>query len=417
MLYWCKKQTNKNMFKKIIGLVFRRRHYWRSASFDEIAELYTSRLLTVFAINIVNLFAAVYLYRLGYSLSFIALFYCVFYLLRIPFAFFVAKFVAYFGPKHGTLLANLLRIPSLVSFALVPFVGDQALLAIAVFGFFQQLSASASDISYNVDFSKVKHTRFAGREIGNMQLIEKAARVVSPLVGGIIATTWSPIAAIVLASFLFVVSALPLFATVEPTATRVRLRMRGFPWRFALPSIVSQSVVGVDFVVSGMVWTLFVTTSVFAGLHESIYAALGGLASLGVLVSMAAAWIFGQLVDRHKGDVLLVIGVMGNVLTHLFRPFISTPAGVMSASIVNETVTSAYTMPFTRVVFDVADSSGFRIGYLMITEMSLSFGAALACGLLYVSLELFGNQNGLTALFGFASLYGLIMLISRRAAH
>ena len=55
------------MFRKLISFVFRRRHYWRSVSFDEIAELYTSRLITMFAINIVNLFAAVYLYKLGYD--------------------------------------------------------------------------------------------------------------------------------------------------------------------------------------------------------------------------------------------------------------------------------------------------------------------------------------------------------------
>ena len=49
------------------------------------------------------------------------------------------------------------------------------------------------------------------------------------------------------------------------------------------------------------------TVFIFAGLHENIYMALGGLASLGVAVSMVAAWAFGRLVDRHKGDVLLML--------------------------------------------------------------------------------------------------------------
>ena len=47
------------MIGRIISRLLRRRHYWRSVSFDQIAELYTSRLITVFAANIVNLFAAV----------------------------------------------------------------------------------------------------------------------------------------------------------------------------------------------------------------------------------------------------------------------------------------------------------------------------------------------------------------------
>ncbi len=407
---------NKDMLQKILSFVLRRRHYWRSISFDEIAELYTSRLITMFAINIVNLFAAVYLYKLGYDLSFIALFYGVFYVLRIPFAVVAAKFIAYFGPKHGILMANLLRIPSLAAFALVPVAGNHALWAIAAFGLFQQLSAAAYDIAYTTDFSKVKHAERAGREIGTMQVIEKIARVASPIIGGVVASLWSPQATIILAAILFMFSALPLFASVEPTTTKVKLRVSGFPWRLGLPSIISQSVIGVDYVVSGMVWTLFITAFLFAGLHENIYMALGGLASLGVAVSMVAAWLFGRLVDRHKGDVLLVFGIVGNTITHLFRPFIGTTTGVMGVSVANETATSAYSLAFTRVLFDIADSSGFRITYLMFAEIMLAFGAALACGLLYIGMQLLGEKNGVAALFVFTALYELIMLVCRRAA-
>ncbi len=407
---------NKDMLQKILSFVLRRRHYWRSISFDEIAELYTSRLITMFAINIVNLFAAVYLYKLGYDLSFIALFYGVFYVLRIPFAVVAAKFIAYFGPKHGILMANLLRIPSLAAFALVPLAGDHALWAIAAFGLFQQLSAAAYDIAYTTDFSKVKHAERAGREIGTMQVIEKVARVASPIIGGIVASLWSPQATIILAAILFMFSALPLFASVEPTTTKVKLRVSGFPWRLGLPSIISQSVIGVDYVVSGMVWTLFITAFLFAGLHENIYMALGGLASLGVAVSMVAAWLFGRLVDRHKGNVLLVFGIVGNTITHLLRPFIGTTTGVMGVSVANETATSAYSLAFTRILFDIADSSGFRITYLMFAEIMLAFGAALACGLLYSGMQLLGEKNGVAALFVFTALYELIMLVCRRAA-
>ena len=53
------------MLRNIFSRIFRARHYWRNVSFDEMAELYISRLITVFAINVVNLFAAVYLYKLG----------------------------------------------------------------------------------------------------------------------------------------------------------------------------------------------------------------------------------------------------------------------------------------------------------------------------------------------------------------
>lgn len=403
------------MLDRIISRIFRGRHYWRTVSFDEVAELYASRLITVFAINTINLFAAVYLYKLGYSLVFIALFYALFYAVRTPFSLVAAKYVAYFGPKHGILLANILRIPSLIAFAFVG-NGSDSLIYIGLFGLFQQLSATVYDISYAVDFSKVKHSEHAGREIGVMQQIEKAARVASPLVGGAVASVWSPQVAIVIASGLFAVAAIPLFRTIEPTATRNRLRIEGFPWRLAAPTLISQTVVGVDFIASGLAWTLFITVVVFTNLGSNLYAALGGLSSIGVLVSIAAAWIFGRLIDRHHGDVLLVGGTLMNVFVHVARPFVSTPIGVLTTNVLNETATSAYVMPFTRVTFDIADTSGFRITYFMFSEMMLSLGAMLGCLVLAASVVVGGVPAGFVAMFFIAAVYELLMLIMTRAA-
>lgn len=401
------------MFKQLIHLIFRRRHYWRIVSFDEIAELYTSRLLTTFAINIVNLFAAIYLYKLGYSLMFITVFYGIIYSIKVPFSYVAAKYVAYFGPKHGIFLAGLIRVPSLIAFMFVPTYG---LPAVIVFGVLQQLSSTLYDLAYLVNFSKVKSSEHAGKEIGTMQVIEKIARIASPLIGGVIASVYSPQATIAIACGLFIISAWPLMRTVEPTMTRNRLRFEGFPWRLSRPSLISESVIGFDFVASGMTWTLFISLYVFEALGNNMYAALGGLASLGVLVSVVTAWTFGQIVDKHKGGVLLSAGTIVNVIIHAFRPFTTSAAGVMGVNIANETATSAYSIPFTRVTFDVADTSGFRITYMMFIEMSLNFGASLGCFVLALCLHLFGAEEGMKAMFIVAAMYELLLLISRRAA-
>lgn len=404
------------MLQKFIYRLFAGRHYWRQVSFDEVAELYASRLITVFAINIVNMFAAVYLYKLGYSVQFIALFYAALYAAKVPFSVVVAKYAAYFGPKHGILMANLLRIPSLISFALVPIAGEHAFWAVLAFGIFQQMGSTFYDLCYMIDFSKVKHPEHAGKEIGTMQIVEKIAKILSPLIGGTVAAIYGPQVTIILASVLFAVAAFPLLRTVEPTHLRAKLKFSGFPWQLAFPSLVSQSVSGYDFVASGVTWTLFVTLFVFGSLGDSVYAALGGLASLGVLVSMLAAWTFGQMVDRHRGGVLLTAGTVVNSVLHLFRPFVTSGAGVVGVNIASETATSAYAMPFTRVMFDVADGSGFRITYLMGMEMTVNLGAALACVVLALSVAALGAREGMTAAFIIAALYELVMLASRRAA-
>jgi MFS family permease len=405
------------MLQRFIHRFFRPRHYWRSVSFDEIAELYTSRLIMVFAVNIVNLFAAVYLYKLGYSIQFIAWFYAAWYAFKVPFAVIAAKYAAYFGPKHGILLANILRIPSLIAFALVAVLpSQQAIVAIVLFGFFQQMAATLYDLCYTIDFSKVKHSEHAGKEIGTMQIMEKTAKIISPVVGGIIASLYSPQATIIVACVLFILAAFPLFRSVEPTRTRTTFRLSGFPWRLALPTLIAETVVGFDFVASGTVWLLFTTTVIFSGMGEGIYATLGSLASLGVLISLVASWTFGQIVDRHKGGILLTVGTIANSMIHLFRPFTASPSAVMGVNIANETATSAYAMPFTRAVFDVADDSGFRITYLMYIEMMLNFGAALGSTLFALFVSGLGDRHGMECMFVVAAVYELIMLFVWRSA-
>ena len=401
------------MLNRIITLVLHRRHYWRSISFDDIAELYVSRLITVFAINIINLFAAVYLYKLDYSILFIAVFYGSLYLLKVPFAVIAAKYAAYFGPKHGILAANILRIPSMIAFAFVP---EYGLVPIIIFGVLQQMSSTLYDMCYMIDFSKVKHAIHAGKEIGMMQMVEKFAKVISPVIGGVIASIWSPEVTIILASVLFVFAALPLLRTVEPTRTRAKLKLSGFPWRLAKPTLVSYSVVGFDFVASGMAWTLFITIFVFASLGDNVYSALGALASFGVLISIAASWTFGQMIDKRKGDSLLVAGTLVNIVLHLFRPFASTPPAVIGVNMVNETATSAYAMPFTRATFDVADNSGSRLAYMMYMEMTLNFGAALGCFVMALGVWMLDEKSGLILVFLVAAVYQLLMLASTRQA-
>lgn len=401
------------MIQSFIHRIFARRHYWRVASFSEIAELYTSRLLFTFAMSIVNLFAAVWLYKLGYSVLYIALFYAATFLFRTMFSLVAARYVSYFGPKHGVLIAGLLRIPSLIAFMFVP---EYGLFAIVLFGIFQQMSSSIYDISYWTDFSKVKSLAHPGKEIGTMQIVEKFARIISPVIGGVLASTVSLEATILVAAVLFVLSALPLLRTVEPIPVRTRMKIRGFPWKLARNSLISQSVVGFDFISSGLVWSLLLTIVIFASYGEGTYAAIGVLASIGVLTSVVAAWTFGRLVDKHRGDVLLSFGAVSNVVIHIFRSLITTPVSAAMVSIANETATSAYSIPFTRVVFDLADSSGFRITYIMLIEIALSLGALLACGVFALCVMLFGETDGIRAMFIVAAAYEFLLLVSRRQA-
>lgn len=400
------------MFQSFIHRLLKRRHFWRYASFDEVAELYASRMMRLLAQYMINMFVALYLYQQGYSLLFIAVYYAICFALRIVFAYISARFVARFGPKHGILVANLIYIPALVAFTLVPHFG---VYAIAAFGLFQSVSMVLNDLSYMVDFSKVKHVEHAGKEIGYMQIFERLTASLSPLIGGTIAFLIAPEATMWLSAILFAVASWPLFRTKEQVRTHQKLEFRRFPWRDTWRSIRAETAIGLDMIASNFIWVLFISIVVFKSTGNDLYFTVGAFASITVVTSFFAAYAFGRIIDwRHGGD-LLKVASLGNALTHLFRAFIITPAGVAAANITNEMATTGYAMAYMRGIFDTADrATGHRIVYLFFISAALNFGAFIGC-LLFIGLLLTGIDQVLAfqLFFVVTAVYVLLPMTAR----
>ncbi len=396
------------MLQSFLQRLLERRHFWRYASFDKVAELYASRMMRLLAQNMINLFVALYLYEHGYSILFIAVYYLISFIGRMLISYPTARFVARFGPKHGILAGNLLYIPALVCFTLV---GDFGLQAIIGFGIFQALSNVVYDLSYLVSFSKVKHVEHAGKEIGYMQIIERAAASLSPLLGGLIAFMIAPEVTMWLSAALFALASWPLMRTDEPVKTRQKLEFRGFPWRMASRSIVAESAVGWHTFATVTVWILFQAVVVFAGSSDDIYFKVGALASITVVTSFMAAYTFGRLIDRRRGGDLLHISTIATALTHVFRAFITTPVSVAGVNITSEIATTGFSMSFQRGIFDTADLSGRRIVYMFFIEIALNAGAALACAvfaLLIICLP--SPASAMQLFFGCTAVYSLLMM-------
>ena len=394
------------MIKSLFYKLLERRHFWRFASFNEIAELYTSRTIRVIAMNIVSGFTSVYLYEAGYSLSFIMIFWLCFYLFKIPFSFFSVYFVARFGPKHGILISNLLYVPSMIALGLMPSLG---LNSIIIWGVFMAMSSSIYHLCYMVDFSKVKNVEHAGKEIAFMNILEKIAIGLSPIIGGLIALWFGLQIVIWVAALLFAISVIPLLRSIEPVRTHQQIDFSGFPWRTTISSIIAQSGVGFDYVTTGIVWNLFIVIAIFPGAGWDIYVKLGVLSSVTILAAITASYAYGKLIDRRRGGSLLKISVMANALVHAFRPFVATPAIIVGTNIANEVATMGYSMAFMRGVFDTADISGHRILYLCISDIMADFGAAIACAVLLLCAIFLGNIEGLKIFFFFAA--GFVLLI------
>lgn len=362
--------------------MFERRHYWRHVSFSELAELYASRTLRMFALSMVTVFIGIYLYKNGYAVTFIMLYFALYFvyrsLLAIPAAFVIAKI----GPKYATLVSNFLYVPALLCLVMIPEYGFWALTASA---FFQGVSVTLYDIAYLVGFSKVKNDDNAGKEISYMHIFEILAKATSPVVGGFVAYWVSPQATLFFAAGIFMLAALPLFFSAESVLTNQKITFRGVPWRRIRRNIVSQMSIGIDVIASGLMWSLFVAIAVFGTASNAIYAQLGVLASVSVFVGIAVSRVFGSIVDKRRGNELLSAGVIGDSLTHVGRILTATPFGVVLINIFHEIVTLAYVLPYTKGMFAQADDlPGYRIVFMTIMSISSAMGAAVICAIVAV---------------------------------
>ena len=403
--------TNKNMLKQLIYRLFERRHYWREMSFSEMAELYTSRVLRTLAVSMVSIFIAIYLYQNGYGLTFIMFYFAGYFVLRSLLAWPFAYLIARIGPKHATFISNILYVPALLLFTVIP---EYGMLAIVVAGIFQALSVTLYDIAYLVDFSKVRHEVHSGKELGYMHMLEQIAKGLSPVIGGFIAYWFGPQATLLVASLTFGLAALPLLASPEPVRTNQVITYHGLPFKTIWGGLVAQLAVGFDFIASGFMWSLLIALTVFGISSNAIYAQLGVLSSVTIIAGVASAKVFGLLVDKHRSRELMKVGVAADIMTHLLRLFAHTPFGVLRVNIANEASTTAYALPLTKGYFAQADQlPGYRIVYMSLVSGSAALGAAIYCSLIGTISMYTGEVASLQIGYVIVAVAVLALLVNR----
>lgn len=398
------------MIKIFISRIFQRHHFWRDATFSEIAELYASRTLRLAAINIGAGFTSVYLYRSGYDLIFIMTFWAMLYFVKSFIAPFAGILVSKIGPAKGTFFSNILYIPAMMALGFIPELGT---LSVIIFAICMGLSVTLYEVCYFIEFSIVKNPEHAGKEIGFMNILEKIAISLSPVIGGGIALFFGAPTTMWVASLLFALAALPLLRNSNKSETQQHITVRGFPWRMALPSIVAKAATGFDLVASSIVWGLFLTIFVFPKSGDDIYVILGVLSSVTVVVAILTSIWYGKTIDKNKGGNLLKIGVFSNSMVHISRIFSVTPFDALGVNIVNEAATTAQNMAFLRGMFDTADISGHRILYLVAVDTMNNLGATIACVVMLVCANLTGGVEGFRIFFGISAFAILFVATAR----
>lgn len=396
---------------RFFNRILTRRHFWRYATFSEIAELYASRVLRMTALHLVGGFISIYLYKNGFSLMHIALMWAAFYAFKAVMALPLVKLVSIIGPKRSMFVGNILYIPAMIGFAMLPTIGPWVLIPVLTL---EALSAAIYNIAHYVDFSKVKSLKHAGKELAFMNIVEKLAAGLSPVIGGFMALWFGPGVVLVISAMLFLVAALPLFRTGERVKLGKPLSIRSLPWHLIRRHAVAHAATGYEYFMGATAWSLFAAVFIIGvGTNDDIYAVFGMLASVILFVSLIISYAYGRLIDGKKGKDLMWFSAVVHSVVHLMRGTISTPVGIAGLNVANEVGAIGFKMPYTRALFDNADRSGNRISYIGIMEVLVNIGATIAALMTAGFIYSIGDEMGLRVMFIVSAIVVLLLLTAR----
>lgn len=369
------------MLQKIV-LKLRQRHFWRKATFSELSAFYVAELLRAMAMNLATLFIYSFLFIKGYSLVSIAIFSVYFQFLMLIFGVSSVYIVAFVGAKICLLVSNFVYIPALLIFAMFEVWGDTAVM---FGGLFLALSTSIHHVSYNVLFSEIKSADNCAKEVGYMIIFHKIAGIITPIIGGLLATRFGAEVSMWIATGLFIVAAISMSRNQVLAKKRHQFRFEGFPWRAYMSVFLGQVGRGFD-VVTGNFWPLFMIMFVMPGL--GVYSLVGGLSSFNAIITFLIAFFLGKILDDRRQTIALSfkLGVIINSVVMFFRVFISSWLGVAVSEIGVAIGSTTYVLPYSKARYDAADRSGSRMVMELCMNIMWSVGSLIASIILLACL-------------------------------
>ncbi|MBP9738895.1 MFS transporter [Candidatus Saccharibacteria bacterium] len=351
------------MIRRLLNRMLAPRHPWRVVGFSEISEMYLSSFLRTFSIGMVGVFVPIYLYKNGYSITAIFLYYTLFYSFGIIADYLVAHLIAKIGPKHVmrmSFLVQMLFSVLLIHINNIPY----ALVLLALTGC---IGSTLYFISYHVDFSKIKNPANSGKEQGYMEIMQRSAAVLGPIAGGLLATFVSPVATFAASAIALFIATLILMLSPEPVRTKQIIRFKGLGIRKHWRDYASFSAMCGEGAISLIVWPIFLSLVVFT---SNIYLRLGFVSSVSVLIAIVVALPLGRLLDNKKGHAMIQYGTGINALVSIMRIGVTNMFGALFVAFVNEPNTLVYRIAFFKGYYDRADDyPGYRIAFLTSNEM------------------------------------------------
>lgn len=363
----------------------------------EIKEFLVTMGIQGFSTSIITLFEPIYLYTLGYSISWIMLFYVIVYatyFFLLPLGGKIARRIGY---ERAFLLGTIALAAYFTSLLAIGYLPSFFFIAPLVFAVQKMLYWPA----YHGDLARFGRKGHRGRELSILSVIMQIVAVIGPVVGGLILEFSTFTILFLVAIGLLLASVIPLFTTREKFTPGTFSYKSAFKYMLArknLRHLIAYFGYGEELIVL-TIWPIFIYIII------SDYLSIGSVIAVATIFSIAVTLVAGRFSDRLKTRwTVLIAGTLAYVISFLTRIFAKTPIGIFFFDAFSRISKTVLTIPFFSTIYDTAKASKDDVVMheIVFFEQVLSVGklvAASAVGIVFLYTQSFFTAFVIAAVF------------------
>lgn len=335
-------------------------HYFANKEMD---ELYISIGIKALAQSIIQIFIPVYLYKLGFSISNIALYYIIFFLSITFFMYFAMNLNYKLGLKKVLAIGTIILIGYY-------FLLDQlsnGTIHYSIVAIIYGISMAVYYSSFHIYFTKFSDKKHEASEVSIIRALFRFAAIIGPLIGAVLITRESFRASFLIVSGLLIISILPLFITKDKKIKKPKITIKRILKADTKKKGLSYIASGILGVTAGVLWPLFIY------LNIKTVISLGLIISIGSLITIFFLFLIGKIADKHKTRVLKT-GIYSHSITWPIRLFFLTPIGIFVMNLLSAITLLMIDLPFSKLIYEKGKKSKSIANYFLFREMNLQIG-------------------------------------------